>query len=163
MNVDREVEGLKAELKRIGDRISWLRKHQKQLESLPAGTFCSHGLDFDNLPHDQVIKVIRTLGGKWNKTKNEYAVAPDREKGQSIDYQTKVDGMDVRCYAGAPPPSCRIVEIEEVVPAHTIPAVPERFVPETTRKVRKMICTGDDPLLVSMSQKLVPLVKPNGE
>lgn len=157
MDVKAAIESLKAEIKRKGERIRWLQKHRAVLESLPSAAACGDIVDFDFLNHKEVIGVVRALGGKWQKSSNPHAEAPTREKGQSIDYQSTVDGVRVRCWGAEPPPSCRIVEVEEVIPAHDIPA---QHVPEKRVKVKKMICTGkDEPLLVSMSRVL----KPNGE
>ncbi len=167
MNVELQIGILVNEIKNSAKKLRWLRKHRAELEALPDANFCGSGLDFDWLSHAEVIKVIRALGGRWNKSLNQHAAPPNgaREKGQSIDYNGTLDGMPVRCYAGEPPPSCRIVEVEEVIPAHTLPAVPERHIPEVRKKVRKMICTGkDEPLLVEMSRAIAPLNnKPNGE
>lgn len=168
MNVESEIKNLVRRMRETADKIRWLREHRKDLESLPEGNFCSDRLDFDFLPHAEVIRVIRTLGGKWKKTQNEHAIMPEdqkREKGQAIDYERTIGPVTVRCWAGEPPPSCRIVEVEEVIPAHTLPAVPERHIPEVRKKVRKMICTGkDEPLLVEMSRVIAPVNnKPNGE
>lgn len=161
MNVDYEIKCLLRRMREEAGRIRWLREHRKDLESLPEANFCSDRLDFDFLPHAEVIRVIRTLGGKWKKTQNQNAVPPPdckREQGQAIDYERDMGPVTVRCWAGEPPPSCRIVEVEEVIPAHTLPAVPERHIPEVRKKVRKMICTGkDEPLLVEMSRKLSPI------
>lgn len=158
MNVQEQIKVLVTRMRETAAKIRWLREHRTQLESLPEGNFCSDRLDFDYLPHSEVIKVIRTLGGKWKKSQNTHACKPGLEQGQAIDYEQNMGPVTVRCWAGEPPPSCRIVEVEEVIPAHTLPAVPERHIPEVRKKVRKMICTGkDEPLLVEMSRKLSPI------
>lgn len=158
MDVNNTVQYLQEQIKVYRKRIRWLKKNQEKLEALPpSASLGTDKIDFDYLSHAEIIKVIRTLGGKWKKTPNAIAATPTREKGQSIDYEAEIDGVPVRCWAGEPPPSCRIVEVEEVIPAHDIPA---QHVPEKRVKVKKMICTGkDEPLLVSMSRVL----KPNGE
>lgn len=150
MKVQDTIKELREQITELETRIKWLENHEKVLENLPEGSYCGGTLDFDALPHEKVIQVIRKLGGKWSKSKND--VAPG-EIGQGIDYVTTIDGMRVRCWAGQPPPSCRWVEIEEVIPAQVIPA---KVIPEQRRVVKKLICTGDDPLLVSMAQKLDP-------
>lgn len=147
MNVSLEIKRLREEITRttvdLRSRIKWLRAHRKQLQKLPEGRFCGERLDFDRLPHDEVIKVIRTLGGKWKKDKNDHA-----EHGKTkIDYQSNIGGRTVMCWGGDPPPSCRLVEVEE--------HVPEQVIPAHTRKVTKMICTGHgDPLVeaIAMAQ-----------
>lgn len=158
MKIDSEVKTILGQIQLLRRRLKWLREHKKLLAGLPQGSMCGDSLDFDRLPHKEVIRVIRNLGGKWVKTANNHMAPAGGEIGQGIDYTASLDGMQVRCYAGAPPPSCRIVEVEE--------HVPERVIPAHTIKVKKMICTGkDDPLLVAMAQKVAPLNnnKPNGE
>lgn len=157
MKIDNEVKSIQAQIKMLRNRIKWLREHKKLLHQLPQGSMCGNSLDFDRLPHAEVIKVIRTVGGKWDKTPNNHMAPSGGELGQGIDYQRNVDGVQIRCYAGAPPPSCRIVEVEE--------HIPERIIPAHTIKVKKMICSGkDDPLLAAMAQKLASKNnEPNGE
>jgi len=91
-------------------------------------------LDFDDLPHKEVIKVVREFGGKWKKT------AVQTEQGPRVNYDAEIDGMKIRCCRGQAPPACRIVEVEELVPEQIVPA---RVIPASVRKVRKMICPGD--------------------
>lgn len=151
MKVKEEIERQMTELKSIRDRIKWLRSHKAELEKLPAGRMCGDTLDFDRLPHADVIKVVRTLGGKWHKSENKHA---DSSR-TTIDYESDVSGRRVRCWGGEPPPSCRIVEVEE--------DVPEQVIPAHKRKVKKMICTGQEPVAVAIAQAMVPLVNKNAE
>ncbi len=84
------------------------------------------------MPHKEIVQAVRAIGGKWQKSLNtSYGESP------KIDYVTELDGVQVRCWAGEPPPSCRIVEVEEHVPAQVIPA--------KVVKVRKMVCTPELP------------------
>jgi hypothetical protein len=88
---------------------------------LPEGYVFGEKIDFDNLPHADVIRVIQLLGGKWTKTPGEDA---------KIHYETTINGVNVRCYSGEPPANCKIVE-EQI----TIPAQPEK---QVTR--RRLVC-----------------------
>jgi hypothetical protein len=128
MKVETEVDRLRAEIKARVEKIKWLRSNRAKLEALPKGSFCGDKLDFDNLPHAEVVKVIRALGGKWKKT-------PTHASDNRIDYSAELGPMQVRCYSGEPPPSCRIIEVEELVP--------ERVIPASVRKVRKMVCSPE--------------------
>jgi len=143
MDVQKEISRIRDEIKIRAKRMAWLRSHKAQLEQLPEGKlFSGYAFDFDNLSHADTIKVIRTLGGKWTKTPTAGV-----EVGR-IDYQTQIDGVQVRCWAGHPPPSCRVVEVEEIVPA-----VPARVI-----KVKKMICTGAaEPVAVAIARSNAPL------
>ena len=113
-----------AELARIQKRIEWLVEHQKELEKLPDGGFYTGGLDFDHLPHKEIVKVIRALGGKWTK---------ESVNENKITYATEIDGLQVRCWSGEPPPSCKLVEVEE--------HVPEKVIPAHTVKKTKLVCS----------------------
>ncbi len=136
MNVQAEIDRLKQDIKDRAKKIKWLLKNQPKLEQLPEGQFVGSTLmDFDNLPHADVVKVVRVLGGKWTKT-------PGAATG-TIDYASEFDGLRVRCWKGEAPPSCRIIEVEEHVPAVTIPA--------TTRMVKKMVCQPDFIAQVAMA------------
>jgi hypothetical protein len=82
-------------------------------------------LDLDNLNREEVSAVMHALSaGRWERQ-------PSSTEG-CIDYTATVQGVKVRLYAAAPPNSCRMVEVEEVIPAQ-----PERIV-----KKRKLMC-GD--------------------
>jgi len=124
MNVEDKIQILKANIRKAGEQIRWFRKHQKELEQLPDGTYYGGKVDFDGLKHEQVIKVVRALGGKWKKTLNE----------SRVDYEAEIDGQAVRCWRGQPPPSCRMVEVEE--------DVPEKIIPAHKVKKMKMVCVG---------------------
>lgn len=137
MKVDTEIETIQKHIKDLRNRIKWLRSRRKILETLPAAGVFSNQVDFDCLPHKEVIKVIRALGGKWKKEPN----SADKTR---IDYIQEIDGVTVRCWKGEPPPSCRLVEVEE--------QVPELVIPAHTKKVLKMICTGEEPVAVAISR-----------
>ena len=108
-------------------QLAWLKKHRKKITAVPFPgiLYGDCGFDYDNLTHDQVIQVIKTWGGKWEKRPVE-----DR-----VDYRLDVDGFTVRCYRGEPPPNCKIVEVEEYVPPQ----------PATTRTIRKLVCQEGAP------------------
>lgn len=124
MNVKETIGGLHRQIQDLQKRVEWLLAHQKELESLPDGAFYSGGLDFDRLPHKDTVKVIRALRGKWAKE-------PANEN--KITYTTTIDGMQVRCWSGDPPPSCKLVEVEE--------HVPEKVIPAHTVKKTKLVCS----------------------
>lgn len=142
MNIDTEIQSLKGQIKTIRERIKFLTSRKKILKKLPEGSFCGHSLDFDGMNHAQVIQVIKHLGGKWRKS--ETLSSNPEHKGR-IDYVAQIDGVQVRCWAGEPPPSCRLIEVEE--------HVPEQVIPAHTRKIKKMICSGkDEPLVVALAR-----------
>lgn len=129
MKIDQPLAGLTAQIEKLQRLTDWLRTHAEQLEQLPEGNYFggAESWDFDDLNHDEVIHVIKVLGGKWDKR-------PSFSHEHRIDYIAVIDGILVRCYQGAPPPSCKLVEVEEDVPE--VPAQPA-----TKRKVLKLVCT----------------------
>lgn len=71
-------------------------------------------LDFDGLTREESIEVISELNaGTWKKSVNSC-------DSTTIDYETAVDGVKIRLWAAAPPDSCRVIEIEEEIPATKI-------------------------------------------
>lgn len=98
-----------------------------QLEQLnfPA-CIVGNGIDFDNLEHSQVIEVIKAFSnieGDWTK---------EPGVGATINYERTIDDIRVRCWQGAPPPSCQIVE-EQVF-------IPEQVMPARVETRRKLVC-----------------------
>jgi len=71
-------------------------------------------LDFNQLSREESLTIMKTLSaGKWAKSVNNY-------DSTTIDYNTEIDGIKVRLWAAAPPDSCRVIEVEEEVPATKI-------------------------------------------
>ncbi len=114
MNVETEIKELRGKLVEIRSRMKWLIAQKDKLADLPAPSYCGEHLDFDNLKHSEVVKVVRTLGGKWKKT-------PTGTAGK-IHYEAEVCGKRVRCWSAEAPPSCKLIEVEEHVPEKIIPA-----------------------------------------
>lgn len=84
-------------------------------------TYYGYSVDFDWLSHEKVMAVVKAFPGKWKKELN-YG------QQDKIDYSITFDGLEIRCGAGEPPPSCRIIEEEVEVPA-------------TKRIVRRLECS----------------------
>ena len=140
MRIEPEIKILMAEIRLRIQKIRWLRRHRAKLELAPDGRFCGEYLDFDYLPHKRTIEVVRTIGGKWKKTP-----AICEHLSNKIDYTTELEGVKVRVYAGDPPPSCRIVEVEELIPEQVIPA--------HVKKVRKMVCQPELSAVIATARK----------
>jgi len=140
MNVGEQIGQLIEEIRLRAKLVRWVRKHAQLLSALPDVNFVVFGnrLDFDNLSHADIIKVIRAFGGKWQKSESAGGI-------DKVDYKGEFDGKMVRFWAGEPPPSCRIVEVEE--------DVPEQVIPAHKKKVRKLICTDHpEPVTVALAQ-----------
>lgn len=121
-----------SEIEQLRIFIEWIGLHAEKLDRLPHFTLWENQIDFDCLPHDQVIAVIKEFGGKWEKFVH----------GDKINYRATISGMKVRCWRGEPPPNCKVVEVEEFVPEiPEVPAVPA--IPAGVRKVRKLVCSGE--------------------
>lgn len=124
-NLQLTVDGLVKQIQKTQQIKQWVIEHElvfKELleeHEIGASIFCEI-IDFDHLPHDKVVKVIQAFPGKWNKEPQEFGV----------HYTTTYEGQKLRCYNGEPPPSCKIIEVEEDVPA----------TPARKRIVRKLQC-----------------------
>jgi hypothetical protein len=106
--------------------VSWLQTHAEELDAagVEAEIYTyTNSIDFNNLPHNKIVKVMVIVkGGEWKK---EY-------RDNVIDYTTTVGGLSFRCWAGEPPSNCILVE-ELVV-------IPSTYVPEHTEKRLKLQC-----------------------
>ena len=87
----------------------------------------SSSIDFDFLLHEQVIEVIKVIGGKWTK----------EVSGTAINYTTTKNETKIQCWQGAPPPNCKIVVRDEFVPAHTRQVRTIECKPDLTETVEK--------------------------
>jgi len=116
------IQLLKEEIAAKRRLLKWLLKNQAVLANLPEVSLCNTKVDFDQLSHADVIRVVQALPGKWSKTLSTVS--------GRIDYTAQIDGMTIRCWAGEPPAACKIVEETVVVPAQ----------PATTVTVRRLVC-----------------------
>lgn len=110
-----DLEDQIGDLKMRIEKVRSVDLGELELDAQQFGNF----IDFNNLPHDKVIEVIKNIGGKWSKTPADSA---------TVHYETEKNGLKIRCYRGEPPPNCKVVDVIE-----TIPAQPERIV--TTKKL----------------------------
>lgn len=117
------VDSLVSRVKSYTKAILWVEKHKDFLatiESCEVDLCGTERIDF-NYPQDrkEVIAIIRHFGGKWDKT-----VATE-----SMSYHRRglVDGLQVVIYSAVLPPSCKVVETTEEVPA-------------CTRTIRRVVC-----------------------
>lgn len=119
-NIDRQI----AQLVTIKQGLIAIQPKLAELPFTEAGY--DDRIDFDYLTHTNVIEVIKHFGGKWTKTLVE--------GDTTINYvrDERVEGLQIRCYCGAPPPNCRIIE-EEV-------EIPEEVVSARTEKRRRLVC-----------------------
>jgi len=125
----RKIEEVKArharELAKLGEMICVLNRVPEEI--VRKCEVYNEQLDFNNLTREETVAILSALpAGTWTKSVN--ASLP-----YLIDYEGVVDGVKVRLWGAAPPESCRVIEVEEVVPATTI-------------KRRKIICSDKEPL-----------------
>jgi hypothetical protein len=91
-------------------------------------SLCGWSFDFDNPTREDVVKILQHFPGKWDKELHD---------ATHINYtsQEQHQGFHVRCYNSPPPPSCKLVEVEELVPA----------IEARTVKRLKLQCVEDQP------------------
>ena len=124
--INRTIATMESEIKQRKKSLAWCKKHRQLFDDLAAeeieGQFWYGNIDFNHLPHKKVLKIMRTFkAGKWKKALSSSC------DGARVDYTSEFDGMTIRCYAGEPPPSCKIVEEVVMIPAHN-------------EAVRKLVC-----------------------
>lgn len=74
------------------------------------------GLDFDNPNRSQALALMKVFGGNWTKE------VVNNDSG-TISYYQMIDGIRVRLWSAPPPPSCRVIEKQVLIPAQ-----PEQWV-----------------------------------
>lgn len=111
-NLDNQIGNHQEAIEALRRHKEWFVRNQHLFtDELPKEpSFCGNIIDFDNCTHPQVIQVIKAFPGRWTKKP-----AGDAK----IHYSNKFDGMTIRCYAGEPPPNCKIVYEEVTIPART--------------------------------------------
>lgn len=132
--IERLIEKLHDEIRDRERRIGFLQSMADKFEGVELATepsFSCGSLDFDFLPHKDIVKVVRAIGGKWNK-RPAAAAAHDSSKSGRVDYLRTIGEFEVRCWAGDPPPNCKVVE--EVV------VIPQQIIPEQRKVVKKLVC-----------------------
>jgi len=123
--IDRQIELLNVQRAVL---VALAAKLQELNEEIHI-SICGDHIDFDNPTRAQAVKLMTHLAvGKWHK-----------EEGPSQDTINYIhdgagSGVKLRLYAAEPPPSCRIVEVEEIIPAQ----------PEQIVKRRKLVCQEDE-------------------
>lgn len=129
MNIADQVETLKERIRQAERQIAALTRMAELLPHIEeAPDAYADQLDFNRLPRASVVAVMQGLAaGKWTRT---VSTADDG----TLDYtnETMFPGVKVRLWAAEPPPSCRVVECEELVPEHVVPA--------QRKIVKKVIC-----------------------
>lgn len=96
-----------------------MNKFPEHLRDRP--TIFADDITMFSATREEVVEIMATLkAGRW-----EREVSPNDPS--KLNYTGTVDGVPVMLFGCEPPPSCKIVEVEEEVPAHV-------------RKVRKLVC-----------------------
>lgn len=123
------IEMLNKKRQTIAKQIEYIRQHADKINAVGVKpSIFGTGIDFDNVPRSKVGQLLQAFGGKWDKKLNSH------EKTK-LDYVQDVGGITVRLWKADPPPTCKLVAKQVV-----IPAVPERI--ETKYE---LVCDGDKP------------------
>jgi|ERR1700722_1194732 len=110
------LEQLDSHIATLARRRAAILLLQPQIDAIGlAPELCGEYLDYNHLPHSDVILVISGFGGKWTKTL--------QDEGR-INYvrDEQINGLNIRCWYGQPPPNCQIIEEEVDVPEEIRPA-----------------------------------------
>lgn len=122
------IEEQEKTIKRCQATMKWLQNNKATIESLDIAdsvSDCGGQVDFDHLPRTKVIEVIKAFPGKW--VKSEY------EGMLSYVLASEKDGPIIRMWNAAKPNCCRVIEVDEELPAQ----------PARTVKRRKLVCDPD--------------------
>src|ERR1035438_1585713 len=123
------IQTIKEEITTLQDLLAKLLPYENQLEDVVKPSFYVDYIDFNYPTRESVIKILLALGGSWAKTigANKNTITYTRTE--------PLDGMNLRIWCGAPPPSCRIVKV--------IKQIPETLVPAHEETCEELICTGE--------------------
>lgn len=114
--IDNEIQKAQTWLQKLSDLRYWIECRAEAFKDLPEYSIYDFGIDFDNLPHSDVMKVVKAFPGKWEKKLSPLSGVP------RIDYEITDEGFKIRCWKGEPPPSCKLVKKTVQVPEQIIPA-----------------------------------------
>lgn len=126
--IKEHIDHLQNLKKDLDYRIEVLGKLGDILKDIPDLNVSSYPdtIDFDDPTRKQAVAIMEKLGaGKWDK---------DVLENGRLEYTntTLFPGIRIRLWSAEPPPSCKIVEYEEVIPAHQVE--------ETKIKKYKLVC-----------------------
>jgi hypothetical protein len=130
--------------KRMSFVTGWLiAKYDDILENLPGEWIIYYnGIDCRPSSREECIQQLQAFGGKWDKEPEEYYKDKIRYS-RSIEHNLgSAFNLFIVISQAPPPASCRIEEVEELVPA-------------SVRKVKKMVCSKVQP-----SDEPVEIVEP---
>lgn len=113
-SIDEQVRCLSKQAQQLTEAREWVEQNSHRFENLPNAMIWGYSpvtIDFDRLSHSQVMQVVMAFGRPWQRNANS-----DR-----IDYIHPVnDKLRIRCWAGEPPPNCRIEYTTEIIPARSV-------------------------------------------
>lgn len=102
--------------------LEFIHTHRAKLEKANVGfSHYSNNIDFDSLKRPDLLRVIKAFGGRWDKS-------PGYNGGLTYTRRELLDGLNLRCWNGEPPASCKIIETVKWV---KVPAKRERQVTRT--------------------------------
>jgi hypothetical protein len=121
-----EIQKIDKIIKKYQRIQTFLVLHGKEIDRLGLSPQCftENHLDFNNPGRELTVAALQLFGGKWTKEPCGYS---------TINYIQQIDGFTLRLYGASPPPSCRLEEVEEIIPAQ----------PERREKRLKLVCTEE--------------------
>ena len=104
-----------------------LAKFEEQLKQLPDARidFNNYGIECRPKTREEAVLMLQIFGGRWTKELNEHY--KDKINYKQVINNPFDEDWTLEVNEAPPPASCRIEEVEELVPA-------------SVRKVRKMVC-----------------------
>lgn len=110
------LESHRRETERVTRLVMWMRSHKEQIEKIGMTPVpYLNYVDFNNPDRAQVLEIIKAFPGTWTKSQNKTGDRP------AMDYERQDEsGLMLRIWAGALPPTCRVIEEEVEVPAQRV-------------------------------------------
>lgn len=129
-SVDRILAVWRQRICELEQRINWLEANRDKVESLGPVSECGWYLDWENVTHEQAMRILLAFPGTWDKNQGSDA--------QTIDYTKRVqdEPVTLRVWRAKLGPNCRIVE--------EVRRCPRVVIEERDEIVRKVVCDGKE-------------------
>jgi len=116
MTTEKKINDLVESIKSSTDRLAWYIKHNldPRLAGLDYELMYGGLLDFNQPDRETTLEIIKRFPGKWQKEESRgmmhYMLVLTEPIFDSI--------IRLRIFNGKPPPSCKVVVEEVVIPEH---------------------------------------------
>lgn len=118
-NIDNTILELNKSLNWSYYARAFVLEHLATFDQLPDATCFGTYIDFNSLPHDQVMEVVKAFPGRWKKEPDGNGKIHYSITLRNSSKVTELIEIVIRCYSGEPPPNCKVIYEDVLVPART--------------------------------------------